>query len=208
MSTTYKISQLRDLCNDWETGLDQAVALLPLFPIEVIDEYWSMAWMQNPANPDDRWKSDWIRAILMAFSPEGSLPYEAKKQDRIRHKKERSYYDSTDKFGLLTLTSDWSHLSSQLLHDIIKNLGVTQLDFKCAELFENYLKNPVEVTEIKFNLVGSFTGIRSTCSGCHLPFIKERKVSGVPLKTFRSRRALGTPYFLPIPQDEYCQICH
>ena len=39
----------------------------------------------------------------MAFSPEGSLPYEAKKQDRIRHKKERSYYDSTDKFGQLTL---------------------------------------------------------------------------------------------------------
>ncbi len=29
MSTTYKISQLRDLFNDWETGLDQAVTLLP-----------------------------------------------------------------------------------------------------------------------------------------------------------------------------------
>jgi tetratricopeptide (TPR) repeat protein len=24
----------------------------------------------------------------------------------------------------------------------------------------------------------------------------------------QSRRALGTPYFLPSPQDEYCQICH
>ena len=149
MSTTYKISQLRDLFNDWETGLDQAVTLLPLFPIDVINEYWSMGWMQNPGNPDDRWKSDWIRAILMAFSPEGSLPYEAKKQDRIRHKKEKSYHDSTDKFGLLTLTSDWNHLSSQLLHDLINNLGVTQLDFKCTELFENYLKNPAEVTEIK-----------------------------------------------------------
>lgn len=152
MSTTYKISQLRDLFNDWETGLDQAVTLLPLFPIDVINEYWSLGWMQNPGNPDDRWKSDWIRAILMAFSPDGSLPYEAKKQDRIRHKKERSYYDSTDKFGQLTLTSDWSHLSSQLLHDIIKNLGVTQLDFKCAELFENYLKNPAEVTQITVNI--------------------------------------------------------
>lgn len=152
MSTTYKISQLRDLFNDWETGLDQAITLIPLFPIEVIDEYWSMGWMQNPANPDDRWKSDWIRAILMAFSPEGSLPYEAKKQDRIRHKKEKSYYDSTDKFGQLTLTSDWSHLSSQLLHDLIKNLGVTQLDFTCAELFENYLKNPAEVTQIAVNI--------------------------------------------------------
>jgi len=38
MSTNYKISQLRDLFNDWETGLDQAIALLPLFPIDVIDE--------------------------------------------------------------------------------------------------------------------------------------------------------------------------
>ena len=149
MSTNYKISQLRDLFNDWETGLDQAVTLIPLFPIEVINEYWSMGWMQNPANPDDRWKSDWIRAILMAFSTVGSLPNEAKKQDRIRHRKEKSYYDSTDKFGLLTLTSDWNHLSSQLLHDLINNLGVTQLDFKCTELFENYLKNPAEVTEIK-----------------------------------------------------------
>lgn len=149
MSTNYKISQLRDLFNDWETGLDQAVTLIPLFPIEVIDEYWSMSWLQNPANPDDRWKSDWIRAVLMAFSTDGSLPYEAKKQDRIRHRKEKSYYDSTDKFGLLTLTSDWNHLSSQLLHDLINNLGVTQLDFKCTELFENYLKNPAEVTEIK-----------------------------------------------------------
>lgn len=149
MSTNYKISQLRDLFNDWETGLDQAVALLPLFPIDVINEYWSLGWMQNPGNPDDRWKSDWIRAVLMAFSPEGSLPYVAKKQDRIRHKKEKSYYDSTDKFGLLTLTSDWNHISSQLLHDLIKDLGVTQLDFKCTELFENYLKNPAEVTEIK-----------------------------------------------------------
>jgi hypothetical protein len=149
MSTTYKISQLRDLFNDWETGLDQAVTLLPLFPIEVINEYWSMGWMQNPGNPDDRWKSDWIRAVLIAFSSEGSLPNEAKKQERIRHRKEKSYYDSTDKFGLLTLTSDWNHLSSQLLHDLINNLGVTQLDFKCTELFENYLKNPAEVTEIK-----------------------------------------------------------
>ena len=149
MSTNYKISQLRDLFNDWETGLDQAVTLLPLFPIDVINEYWSMGWMQNPGNPDDRWKSDWIRAILMAFSPEGSVPYEAKKQDRIRHRKEKSYYDSTDKFGSLTLTSDWNHLSNQLLYDLINNLGVTQLDFKCTELFENYLKNPAEVTEIK-----------------------------------------------------------
>jgi hypothetical protein len=148
MSTTYKISQLRDLFNDWETGLDQAVTLLPLFPIDVINEYWSLGWMQNPGNPDDRWKSDWIRAVLMAFSPEGSLPYAAKNQDRIRHKKEKSYHDATDKFGLLTLTSDWNHLSSKLLHDLINNLGVTQLDFKCTELFENYLKNPAEVTEI------------------------------------------------------------
>jgi hypothetical protein len=91
-----------------------------------------------------------------------------KKQDRIRHKKERSYYDSTDKFGLLTLTSDWSHLSSQLLHDLIKNLGVTQLDFKCAELFENYLKNPAEVTEIKvyiskeWNATNTTTTIKDT----------------------------------------------
>ena len=85
MSTNYKISQLRDLFNDWETGLDQAVTLIPLFPIEVIDEYWSLGWMQNPANPDDRWKSDWIRAILMTYSPEGSLPYEAKFLNRLRH---------------------------------------------------------------------------------------------------------------------------
>lgn len=57
MSTNYKISQLRNLFNDWETGLDQAVTLIPSFPIDVIDEYWSMGWMQNPANPDDIWKS-------------------------------------------------------------------------------------------------------------------------------------------------------
>lgn len=59
--STYKISQLRDLFNDWETGLDQAVAILPLFPVEVINEYWSLGLMQNPANPDDRWKSDWTK---------------------------------------------------------------------------------------------------------------------------------------------------
>jgi hypothetical protein len=59
MSTNYKISQLRDLFNDWQTGLDQAVTLIPLFPIEVIDEYWSwsMGWMQNPFNPDERRKT-------------------------------------------------------------------------------------------------------------------------------------------------------
>lgn len=28
MSTTYKISQLQDLFNDWETGFDQVVKLL------------------------------------------------------------------------------------------------------------------------------------------------------------------------------------
>jgi hypothetical protein len=60
MSITYKISQLRDLFNDWEAGLDQAVALLPLFSIDVINDYWSMGWMQNPANPEDRWKSDCV----------------------------------------------------------------------------------------------------------------------------------------------------
>ena len=154
MSTTYKISQLRDLFNDWETGLDQAVTLLPLFPIDVINEYWSMGWIQNPANPEDRWKSDWIRAILMAFSPEGSLPNEAKNQDRIRHRKEKSYYDSTDKFDQLSLTSDWNHLSDQLLHDIIKNLGVTKLEFKSIELFERYLRQPADVFEISvfFNM--------------------------------------------------------
>ncbi len=37
--STHKISQLRDLFNDWETGLDQDVTLLPLFPINVINEY-------------------------------------------------------------------------------------------------------------------------------------------------------------------------
>ena len=87
MSTTYKISQLRNLFNDWENGLDQAVTLMSLFSIEVINEYWSTGWIQNPGNPDDRWKSDWIRPILMAYAPEGSIPYEAKKQDRIRHQK-------------------------------------------------------------------------------------------------------------------------
>ena len=66
----------------------------------------------------------------------------------------------------------------------------------------------VAATEIRFILVGSFIGIKSTTSGCHLPWIKERKLSAEPLKTFRSRRALGTPYLLPIPHDEYCQICH
>lgn len=150
MITTYKISQLRDLFNDWENGLDQAVALLPLFSVEVINEYWSLGWMQNPSNPEDRWKSDWIRAILMAYAPEGSLPYAAKKLDRIRHKKENSN-DSKDQFDQLTLTLDWSHLSEQLLHDIIKNLGVTFIDFKCALLFEKYLINPVEVTHIRVN---------------------------------------------------------
>ena len=154
MSTNYKISQLRDLFNDWENGLDQAVTLLPLFSVEVINEYWSLGWMQNPANPDDRWKSDWIRAILMAFSPEGSLPNEAKNQDRIRHTKEKSYYDSTDKFDKLSLTSDWNHLSAQLLHDIIKNLRVTKLEFKSVELFETYLRQPTDVMEISvfFNI--------------------------------------------------------
>ena len=154
MSTNYKISQLRDLFNDWETGLDQAVTLLPLFSVDVINEYWSLGWMHNPANPDDRWKSDWIRAILMAFSPEGSLPNEAKNQDRIRHTKEKSYYDSTDKFDKLSLTSDWNHLSAQLLHDIIKNLRVTKLEFKSVELFETYLRQPADVMEISvfFNI--------------------------------------------------------
>ena len=147
MSTNYKISQLRDLFNDWETGLDQAITLLPLFPIEVINEYWSMGWMQNPSNPEDRWKSDWIRAVLMAFSPEGSLPYEAKKLDRIRHRKEESR-DSKEDLNLLALTFDWSHVSDQLLHDIIKNLGVTQLEFRSIELFEKYLRKPADVLEI------------------------------------------------------------
>jgi hypothetical protein len=48
----------------------------------------------------------------------------------------------------------------------------------------------------------------SAGSGCHLPFINDKKFSGEPLKTFKSKRELGTPYFLPMPQDEYCQICH
>ena len=148
MSTTYKISQLRDLFNDWETGLDQAVTLLPLFPIDVINEYWSMGWMQNPGNPDDRWKSDWIRAILMAFSPEGSLPYEAKKQDIIRHSKSVTG-NMTNKGNELTLTSGWGHFSDFLLHNIIKNLGVTHIEFKGSLIFEKYLKNPADVNEIR-----------------------------------------------------------
>lgn len=148
MSTNYKISQLRDLFNDWENGLDQAVTLIPLFPIEVINEYWSMGWMQNPGNPDDRWKSDWIRAILMAFSTEGSLPYDAKFLDRSRHQQDYTG-GYTDEINHLTLTTEWYHLSDQLLHDIIKNLGVTQLEFRSALLFEKYLKKPVEVAQIK-----------------------------------------------------------
>lgn len=148
MSTTYKISQLRDLFNDWEASLDQAVTLLPLFPIEVINEYWSMGWMQNPANPDDRWKSDWIRAILMAFSPEGSMPYEAKFLNRLRHQQNFTG-GYTDQINHLTLSTEWYHLSEQLLHDIIKSFGVTQLKFNGALLFEKYLKKPVEVAQIK-----------------------------------------------------------
>jgi hypothetical protein len=48
----------------------------------------------------------------------------------------------------------------------------------------------------------------SAGSGCHLPLVRARKLSADPLKTFKSNRELGTPYFLPIPQDEYCHICH
>ena len=148
MSTTYKISQLRDLFNDWETGLDQAITLIPLFPIEVIDEYWSMGWVQNPSNPDDRWKSDWIRALLMIYSSEGSLPHEAKFLDRSRHQKDYSN-GYTDAVSHLTLMNGWSHLSGIVLHDIIKNLGVTQLEFRSSILFEKYLLNPADVTQIK-----------------------------------------------------------
>jgi hypothetical protein len=148
MSTNYKISQLRDLFNDWETGLDQAVTLLPLFSAEVINEYWSMGWMQNPANPEDRWKSDWIRAILMAYATEGSLPYKAKFLDRSRYQKDYTG-GYTDAVSHLTLMNGWSHLSGIVLHDIIKNLRITQLEFRSSILFEKYLLNPADVTQIK-----------------------------------------------------------
>ena len=164
MSTNYKISQLRDLFNDWETGLDQAVTLLPLFPIDVINEYWSLGWMQNPGNPDDRWKSDWIRAILMAYATEGSLPYDARKQDRIRHRKEESR-ESKEIFDKLELNSDWNHLSDKLLHDIIKNLGVTKLEFRSIELFEKYLRQDPTMSgkvDVEFVILasGQVTNVR------------------------------------------------
>ena len=34
------------------------------------------------------------------------------------------------------------------------------------------------------------------------------KAEEVPLKTLRSNREPGTPYFGAIPQEEYCQITH
>ena len=151
MSTTHKISQLRDLFNDWETGLDQAVTLLPLFPIDVIDEYWSMGWMQNPANPEDRERSDWIRAILMAYAPEGSLPFEARSQDRVR-----SSYHSKDSWidnkHTLCLAGDWSHFSDQIVNTLIKNFRINNLRFYGINLLEKYLNNPEAIIEVEIHL--------------------------------------------------------
>ena len=152
MSTTYKISQLRDLFNDWETGLDQAITLIPLFPIEVINEYWSMGWMQNPANPDDRERSDWIRAILMTYAPEWSLPYEAKFKNRIRHSYSNTY-SSNDSVDELFISDSWSHFSDSILHDVIKNLGVTKLEFSGAKVFEKYLAKPTAIFHIKVKII-------------------------------------------------------
>lgn len=53
----------------------------------------------------------------------------------------------------------------------------------------------VAATEMILIFVGSLMGSRSAASGCHLPSINERKLSALPRKTFKSTRALGTPYF-------------
>ena len=149
--STYKISQLRDLFNDWETGIDQAVALLPLFPIDVINDYWSLGWMQNPANPEDRERSDWIRAILMAYSPEGSLPFEARSQDRVR-----SFYHQKDSWienkHTLCLASGWSHFSDKIVNTLIKNFRINNLRFYSITLLEKYLNNPEAIIEVEIHI--------------------------------------------------------
>lgn len=67
------------------------------------------------------------------------------------------------------------------------------------------LSELLAVMDFTVVVVDSWTGMRSAASGVHVPFTKSRNALVVPRNTLRSTLVPGTPYFLAIPQDVYCQ---
>ena len=56
------------------TGVMGPCTHCDLTEFKPINEYWDSVWLQESSNPDDRWKSDWIRAIISAYAVDGSIP--------------------------------------------------------------------------------------------------------------------------------------
>jgi hypothetical protein len=136
MSNEFTLSNLRQIIKDSENGIEQMVTLIPLFPIEIINEYWRSVWLQEPSNPEDRWKSDWIRAILIAYSIDGSQPTTFRNGKNIKRSNKIRVGTWTEDENTLNLNDEWSHIPVKIINTLIDRLKIFNLKFDTP--FYNY----------------------------------------------------------------------
>lgn len=151
----FTLIKLRQIVKDSENGIDQMVSLIPQFPIEVINEYWNSVWLQEPANPDDRWKSDWIRAILIAYSNDGSQPATFRDGNNIKRSSRERVSTWTEDEKTLSINDEWSHISVNILNTIIRRLNIQVLRFsgfsgnhQTAKIFTKWIENPCPIIHL------------------------------------------------------------
>lgn len=150
MSTDFSLNKLRQILKDTDGGLEQMVTLIPFFSIEIINDYWDSVWLQDPANPEDRWKSDWIRALLIAYSVEGSNP--AKLKNSSSYKRTRREVDGySSRADQFVISDEWNHIPINILNAIILNLGLKKIKFYGYTVFSRWIESPCTIESIELS---------------------------------------------------------
>lgn len=159
MSNEFTLGNLRQIIKDSDNGIEQMVTLIPLFPVEIINEYWRSVWLQEPANPDDRWKSDWIRAILITYSIDGSQPATFRNGKNIKRSNKLRVGTWTEDENTLNLNDEWSHIPVNILNTIINRLKIQNLKFDTPfynypteNIFTNWIENPCPIIHLAIEI--------------------------------------------------------
>ena len=160
----FTLIKLRQILKDSENGIEQMVSLIPQFPIEVINEYWNSVWLQEPSNPDDRWESDWIRAILIAYSNDGSQPATFRDGRHIKRSNRKRTGTWIEDDYIFSITDEWSHIPVSILNNIINKLNIQKMRFdgrklpgtayqdyqsESVNLFTKWIENPCTIEHLE-----------------------------------------------------------
>ena len=161
MSSTeqFNLKSLKDLINSWEDEMDKIIKQIPLFPKEVINEFWFLNWVSKPSSKEDKWKSDWVRILLIAFSNKQSEPAKFKANGGFK----RTFKDPNSSMkkeieepNSLSVYDEWNHLSPNSLYKVLSQFEHLSLIIQDYSILLKWLEFPTKHTSIKIDLYGDY----------------------------------------------------